>query len=69
MASRAEKVLLPPTAKGFAGICASGPTPLQLDQWVELLKPHPDKEFATYITDRIVQGFRIGCNRLSIKLA
>ena len=55
---------------------ASGPTKssygnlysIQLDQWVELLKPHPDKEFTTYITDGITHGFRIGCNQSSIKL-
>ena len=43
-------------------------TPLHLDQWIELLKSHPDKEFTTYITVGIAQGFRIGCSRLSIKL-
>ena len=43
-------------------------TPLQLDQWAELLKSHPDKEFAIYITDGIAHGFRFGCNRLCIKL-
>ena len=43
-------------------------TPLQLDQWEELLKAHPDKEFVSYITVGIAQGFHIGCNRLNIKL-
>ena len=43
-------------------------TPLLIEKWAELLKHHPDKEFTSYITQGIAEGFRIGCNRSSVKL-
>ena len=54
-------VVLP---KAAMDIC----TPLHLDQWRELLKSHPDRDFTSYITEGIAQGFRIGCNRSKVKL-
>lgn len=38
-------------------------TPLIYDKWVQELVGHPDREFATFITEGIRSGFRIGFNR------
>lgn len=43
-------------------------TPLYPTQWEELLKAHPHREFARYITEGVEKGFHIGVNRAAVKL-
>ena len=38
-------------------------SPLQLQQWMQDLHLHPDREFSSYILRGIKEGFRIGFNR------
>ena len=35
-------------------------TPLRWDRWRSALAPHPDRDFADFLLDGIVSGFRIG---------
>ena len=35
-------------------------TPLKVQEWEELLRAHPDKQFVSFITEGIKNGFRIG---------
>lgn len=63
-----EKQATTSTCKLPEGAC-SIQTPLKLEAWQELLKWHPDQEFADYILRGIEFGFRIGFNsqRVSLK--
>ena len=48
--------------------CCHITTPLNVQQWLQLLVHHPDKQLCKYIISGITQGFRIGFNRNATQL-
>lgn len=46
-------------AKWLSGVV----TPLKIEQWASMLRDHPDRAFANYVTSGIGNGFRIGFSR------
>ena len=35
-------------------------TPLRVEEWENLLRPHPDRQFCEYLLQGMRRGFRIG---------
>ena len=48
--------------------CCHNTTPLDIQQWRQLLAHHPDKHLCKYIISGISQGFRIGFHRRATQL-
>ena len=56
----------PPTPHQLPEALLEIVTPLRGEIWAQELAGHPDNEFAKYVTNGIINGFRVGFDRTSV---